>query len=100
MADMVDGFIYLGSQDLRLQEPMPADVALDHDYMAEMFRRSKLAHYPFLTKPTLDGFYQDIVNGADKPLFAPVPDLQPLIEQARQSCLNGKKKLPAALQLH
>ena len=88
MADMVDAFIYLGSQDLRLQEPMPADIALDHDYMAEMLRRSKLARYPLLTKPTLEGFYQDIVNGADKPLFARVPDLQPLIQEARQSCLR------------
>lgn len=92
MAEFVNAFLYLGSQDLKLQEPMPADIALDRDYMAEVLRRSKLSRYPFLTKPTLEGFYQDIVAGAEKPLFARVPNLQPLIQQARQSCLNGKKK--------
>ena len=38
----VDAFLYLGPQEFRLKEPMPADIALDADYMAELLRRENL----------------------------------------------------------
>jgi len=31
----VDAFLYLGPQDLRLKEKLPADIALDEDYRSE-----------------------------------------------------------------
>jgi hypothetical protein len=46
MADLVDAFLYLGPQDLRLTEPIPADVALDADYVTEWLRREALAGLP------------------------------------------------------
>ncbi len=42
MADLVDAFLYLGPQDLRLKEKMPADIALDVDYRTESLRRVAL----------------------------------------------------------
>jgi hypothetical protein len=38
METFVDAFLYLGPQEFRLNEPMPADIALDADYMAELQR--------------------------------------------------------------
>ena len=37
---MADAYLYLGPRDLLLNEPPPANVFLDKDYMAEMQRRS------------------------------------------------------------
>jgi hypothetical protein len=42
MEDLVDAFLYLGPQDLRLLEKIPADIALDDDYMRELDRRALL----------------------------------------------------------
>ena len=42
MEAFVDAFLYLGPQELRLNEPMPADIALDADYMTELQRRESL----------------------------------------------------------
>jgi hypothetical protein len=67
MADLVDAFLYLGPQDLRLTEPMPADIALDRDYMTELQRRMALAGMP--GAGTLKEFDQRIVSGAKSPVF-------------------------------
>ena len=42
MSDLVDAFLYLGPQDLTLKEHVPADIALDADYMKELDRRAQL----------------------------------------------------------
>lgn len=39
---MVDAYLYLGPRDWLLNEPVPAEILLDKDYMAELRRRSKL----------------------------------------------------------
>ncbi|HET9409652.1 MAG TPA: hypothetical protein VFO39_20595 [Candidatus Sulfotelmatobacter sp.] len=39
---MVDAYLYLGPRDHLLNEPAPADVVLDRDYMAEVHRRATL----------------------------------------------------------
>jgi hypothetical protein len=39
MEDLVDAFLYIGPQDLRLRDQMPADIALDIDYRLELQRR-------------------------------------------------------------
>src|SRR5205807_797877 len=36
MEEFVDGFLYLGPQDLTLREKLPADVALDSTYRVEL----------------------------------------------------------------
>lgn len=39
---MVDAYLYLGPRDQLLNEPVPAEVVLDKDYMAELERRAAL----------------------------------------------------------
>lgn len=90
MADLVDAFLYLGPQDLRLKEPIPADIALDVEYMTELLRREKLSGMP--GAGTVNGLDQQIVDGVGSPVFV-VPKLQdtmlffPFI---KQNCLDRK----------
>jgi hypothetical protein len=90
MADLVDAFLYLGPQDLRLAEPMPADIALDIDYMTELLRRETLAGMPGAR--TLKDFDQSIVTGAGNPVLVvpKLPDLKPYLPMIKQSCLDRK----------
>ena len=39
---MVDAYLYLGPRDLLLKEPLPAEIFLDKDFMAEMKRRAAI----------------------------------------------------------
>lgn len=95
MEDLVDAFLYLGPQDLRLLEQMPADIALDVDYRMELRRRESLPGYPGASGGTVatKEVDQQIVNGAEKPLFvipkAPPPDPK-FDKDAVQSCLDAK----------
>jgi hypothetical protein len=97
MADLVDAFLYLGPQDLRLTEPMPADIALDVDYMTELLRRETLAGMP--AARTLKEFDHQIVSGAESPVFV-VPKLEdpkaffPFI---KQNCIDRKAAAVASL---
>jgi hypothetical protein len=92
MADLVDAFLYLGPQDLRLTEKVPADIALDVDYMTESHRREVLMGLPGSAAWTLKEFDQQIVNGAESPVFV-VPKLEdpkPYFPFIRQNCLARK----------
>jgi len=40
MEHYIDAFLYLGPQEFRLGERIPADIALDADYMTELRRQS------------------------------------------------------------
>jgi hypothetical protein len=42
MEEVVDAFLYLGPPSLALREQMPADIALDSSYMAELRHRANL----------------------------------------------------------
>ena len=92
MADLVDAFLYLGPQDLRLVEPMPADIALDVDYMTELLRRETLAGMP--GAKTLKEFDQQIVSGAESPVLVvpKQPDFKPYFPMIKQNCLDRKKQ--------
>jgi len=59
---------YLGPQDLRLAEQVPADIALDADYMTESLRRIALAGLP--GAGALKEFDDQIVNGAENPVLS------------------------------
>jgi hypothetical protein len=90
MADLVDAFLYLGPQDLRLAEPIPADIALDAGYMTELLRRETLAGMP--GAGTLKKFDQQIVSGAESPVFV-VPKLadpKAFFPFIKQNCLDRK----------
>ena len=90
MEDLVDAFLYLGPQDLRLSEPIPADIALDVDYMKESQRRMALAGIP--GAGTLKDVDQQIVNGAENPVVT-VPkaiDFKAYLPFIRQNCLDRR----------
>jgi hypothetical protein len=89
MATLVDALLYLGPQDLRLNEQMPADIALDSDYMAELQRRQAL-QFPGAVTETQKEFNQRIADGAENPLvgvYKAMPDPKFL-----QSCLDLKSR--------
>ena len=88
IADLVDAFLYLGPQNLRLEEKMPADIAVDTDYTAELQRRAGLMEPfgpPIQTSKEMN---QEILNGAAKPLIELLkpPDTKAI----EQSCLERK----------
>ena len=95
MEDLVDAFLYLGPQDLRLVEQTPADIALDVGYRMEVRRRESLPGYSGASggTVTIKEIDQQIVNRAEKPLFvipkAPPPDPK-FDKDAVQSCLDAK----------
>ena len=95
MADLVDAFLYLGPQDLRLIEPIPADIALDVDYMTELLRRETLAGMPGAR--TLKEFDQQIVSGAESPVLVvpKLPDFKPYFPMIKQNCLDRKSSSSA-----
>lgn len=87
----IDAFLYLGPQEFRLKEPLPADIALDDDYMTELRRRESLLGLlgDILKSPT--DFNNDIVREAQNPIIEgapPTPDTRAI----EQSCLDDKKK--------
>jgi hypothetical protein len=41
-SEMVDAYLYLGPRDLLLNEPTPAEIFLDKDYMTELQRRATI----------------------------------------------------------
>ena len=87
MEELVDAFLYLGPQDLRLREKTLAEVALDTDYIRERLRRQALMGFPGEAN-TLAGFNHQIVDGADDPiLHVPKTPVGPM-----RSCLDRKSR--------
>ena len=94
MEELVDAFLYLGPQDLRLAEKIPADIALDRSYQAEFQRGAMMLGFANAASETPAEFAQQIVETAEHPLFA-IPQQsidQKADEQARQGCLERKKR--------
>jgi hypothetical protein len=91
MENLVDAFLYLGPQDLRLREKIPADIALDEDYVRELQRRMILLGFPG-AGTRLAEFNQQIVKSAEAPLLSlpkgPPPDLGAF----REKCLERKSR--------
>jgi hypothetical protein len=89
MEELVDAFLYLGPTDLILREQMPADIALDTDYMAESERRLPLQGFPpesFTSKE----FNERMVRTAQNAIFTVPrpPDARILV----QRCLDRKSR--------
>ena len=86
---LLDAFLYLGPRDSLLQEPVPADIVLDHVYRTEWLRRQQVSGMP--DTPTLAEANGGIVKSAEDPLLTlphspPVP--QELATRWRQGCLD------------
>ena len=98
MEELVDAFLYLGPQDLRLREKIPADIALDASHRAELQKGGAMFGFPNAASETPEEFDREIVNGAGDPLFA-VPNKPPDPKEAKawvESCLDrkGRSKTP------
>jgi len=94
MKELVDGFLYLGPQDLRLREKIPADIALDVGYRAELQRGGAMIGFPNAASETSQEFDHQIVKSAENPLFSipKQPESDPkLTQDAVQDCLDRLK---------
>ena len=86
MEDYVDAFLYLGPQSLKLKEKMPAEVALDTEYMKELERRESVTGWGV---GGLQDFLQHAVANAENPLLVVPKPPDPNLEI--QACLERKK---------
>lgn len=85
MGDFVDAFLYFGPQDLRLKEQMPADIALDADYVMELERRDAMSGFSMIG--TRKEFDQRILSSAENPLLGfKQADTKPFVKR----CLERK----------
>lgn len=71
--EVVDAFLYLGPRDLRLLEPVPADVVLDDEYMAELQRREALTAFPGSPPASREQTRAEVVEMARQPILEPPP---------------------------
>ena len=73
-------------------EQMPADIALDVEYRMELRRREALPGYPAAPAGTLEEANQQILKGAEHPMFIiPKQTRDPKAEKAAvESCLDLK----------
>ena len=87
MAALVDGFLYLGPQEHRLGELVPASVAIDTEYITELQRRDSLLGV--FGAQSLQQFHDEVVQDAQNPMLEapPLPDVKAL----EQDCLDRKK---------
>jgi hypothetical protein len=94
--ELFDAVLYLGPQDLRLWEKVPADIVLDADYMKERRRREALPGSPTPAAQTSDGLDRQILERAEDPLFKIyAPPLSAAdIEQAARDCRERKRQPP------
>jgi hypothetical protein len=91
MEDLVDAFLYLGPQDLRLREQIPADIALDEDYQRELSRRMALQDFPEADTGSAN-LRRQIVESAEDPLFKMPRQLDAMAVSDRlvKDCLKRK----------
>jgi hypothetical protein len=93
MEDLVDAFLYLGPQDLGLREKIPADIALDASYRAELQRGGDMLGFPDAASETPQEFDRQIVKSAEDVLFSmPKPPDAKEIQRAVQDCLDRQKR--------
>ncbi len=88
----IDAFLYLGPQEFRLKEPMPADIALDADYMAELRRRQSLmGFWGGESSKSPKDFNEGMVREAQNPILEGAPP-PPDTRAIEQNCLDDKKR--------
>ncbi len=90
---LLDAFLDLGPQTLRLREPVPADIGLDTAYMTEWLRRLKVSGLP--GPSTLDELNRQLVAGSSDPILVTQrnPDAKEIYPFIRQNCLDRKAQV-------
>lgn len=93
---LFDAVLYLGPQDLRLWEKIPADIVLDADYQRELRRRATLPGSPAPAMDTSAELDRQILERAENPLFEidPPPVSAAMIEQAVRDCRERQRQPP------
>jgi hypothetical protein len=87
---MVDAYLYLGPRDLLLNEPVPAEIILDTDYMAELQRRASLAGEGPMADQTKP---EKIFDRDANPFFYDPDELNKLMQPlGSNSSMSGKEK--------
>lgn len=88
---MVDGYLYLGPRDLLLNEPVPAEILFDKDYVAELQRRSKLLGDAVMAD---EADPKKIIERDSNPFFYDPDELNnlPMMLPDAPSALSGKGK--------
>ena len=94
--ELFDGVLYLGPQDLRLWEKIPADVVLDADYQKELRRRATLPGSSTPAVQPSDELDRQIFERAENPLFKieAMPLTAAMIEQAVRDCRERQRQAP------
>lgn len=91
--ELFDAFLYLGPQDLRLKEQVPADIALDMDYRMEQRRREALPGSPAPATEAFKKSDQEIVKSAENPFYViPKEMTKDVMKSVVQSCLDRKNR--------
>ncbi|MGC2163910.1 MAG: hypothetical protein WA634_18555 [Silvibacterium sp.] len=87
-SEMVDAYLYLGPRDLLLNEPTPAEIFLDKDYMTELRRRAAIMG----GGPITDEANPEKVSDRDSnPFFYDPDELQKLMPLGGNSPLQSKE---------
>ena len=95
--ELFDAVLYVGPQDLRLWEKIPADTVLDADYQKELRRRATLPGSPAPAASPSDELDRQIFERAENPLFkidSPPPLSAAVIEQAVRDCRERQRQAP------
>jgi len=75
---MVDAYLYFGPRDLLLNEPTPAEIVLDKDYMAELQRRAAIVGEGPIAHQTNP---KNISDRDSNPFFYEPGELRKLMQQ-------------------
>ena len=86
----IDAFLYLGPQEFRLKESLPANIVVDASYLTEVRRREFLAGIPGASKSPKE-VTEEFVQEAQDPILEGAPQL-PDIKDIEQGCLEQKKQ--------
>lgn len=87
-SEMVDAYLYFGPRDLLLNEPTPAEIVLDKDYMTELQRRVAIMG----AGPIADQVDPKRISDRDSnPFFYDPDELHKLMQPLGSSPLPGKK---------
>src|SRR5579859_7829460 len=88
-SEMADAYLYLGPRDLLLNEPMPAEIVLDKDYMTELQRRTAIMGAASIADETNP---EEIYERDSNPFFYDPDELRKLMQpDGPNSSLSGKE---------
>lgn len=86
---LVDAILYLGPQEFMLNEPIPAGIALDTEYLTELLRRESLIGPPGAPMGSLADLREELMQQSEHPIrVMPKP---PNAKEIERDCLERKK---------